>query len=256
MIDQSFLSSVSGQGFSSVLRRGLPAALIIGVLPLSTVPIMAQQPEPSSATWRATGNEPSWALSRSGDAMLLELDFGQRKLRFTVPTPEKSGTDSLTYSVSVEGMKLTWTVREALCIDTMSGMPRPEQVAVTLEGKRLSGCGGDPARLLQAREWAVTSLADKPLVPKTSITMTFGKDGTVSGLASCNRFSAGYTLSGEGMSISKGLSTMMACEPDILEQEQKFLSMIGRVSRFSISAGGYPIFYTDDNARIVTGDLP
>jgi len=63
-------------------------------------------------------------------------------------------------------------------------------------------------------------------------------------------------LSGEGISISKGLSTMMACEPEILEQEQKFLGLIGRVARFSMSASGYPIFYTDDNARIVTGDLP
>ena len=40
--------------------------------------------------------------------------------------------------------------KDVLKPDTMTGMPYPQTVAVTVGSERLSGCGGDPAARLKA----------------------------------------------------------------------------------------------------------
>jgi heat shock protein HslJ len=134
----------------------------------------------------------------------------------------------------------------------MTGMPRPEQVIVTLGKQRLTGCGGDPASLLQGREWIVTSLAGRPVLAEPRITITFAATGGLSGLGSCNRFNAEYTMTGEGLSISRGMSSMMACEEPVMRQEQIFLELLERVSRFSIASDGALILHSDGDRTIVT----
>jgi heat shock protein HslJ len=134
----------------------------------------------------------------------------------------------------------------------MTGMPRPEQVLLTLGDRRLQGCGGNPATLLQGREWTVATLAGTPALAAPRITFTFGDDGRLSGLASCNRFGADYSLTGEGISVGKGMSSMMACEPEIMKQEQLFMELLERVSRFSIDANGALILFSDRDRTIVT----
>jgi len=206
----------------------------------------------SPVQWRAGGHEPSWALSRSGEEMTLETDFGANRVKFAMPPAIKGDDQWVRYVTSVGGEPLEVTVKTDVCVDTMTGMPRPEQVTVTLGKKRLTGCGGDPASLLQGREWTVASLAVDPVLGEPRINMTFATDGSVSGLASCNRFNAAYTVTGEGLSISKGMSSMMACEEPVMKQEQLFLELLERVSRFSIAADGALILHSDRDRTIVT----
>jgi heat shock protein HslJ len=206
----------------------------------------------SPVQWRAGGHEPSWSLSRSGDEMTLETDFGANQARFAVPPLTKVDDRTGRYVTSVGGEPLEVTLRTEVCVDSMTGMPRPEQVTVTLGQKRLTGCGGDPASLLQGREWIVAGLAGKPVLAEPRITMTFAANGGVSGLGSCNRFNAEYTLTGEGLSISKGMSSMMACEEPIMRQVQTFLELLARVSRFSITSDGALVLHSDGDRTIVT----
>jgi len=45
----------------------------------------------------------------------------------------------------------------------------------------------------------------------TELTAAFGADGTLTGSASCNAYSAGYEVDGNAISIGLPISTMMAC---------------------------------------------
>jgi heat shock protein HslJ len=199
--------------------------------------------------WRAFGNEPFWSLTRTAENLTLEMDLGKTRVSIPTPRPTPSGPGVTRYIGSAKGKPLVATVTQEVCIDTMTGMPRPEQVTVAYAGRTLKGCGGDPASLLTGREWTVAALAGRPALPEPRITMTFA-EGRVSGLGSCNRYGAGYTLTGEGLTFSKGMSTMMACPPEIMQQEQEFLGLLEKIKRFSIGPGGALVLEADDGRTI------
>ncbi len=226
---------------------------IAALIAFATVTLnWSQMTAASTETWRAIGHEPSWSLSRTGQEMKLETDFGANRVSFEVPVATRIDESTLSYTALVKGEALQLTVKRALCIDTMSGMPRPEQVTITLGVKRLTGCGGEPASLLQGREWTVATLGGEPVLKDTPITLTFAADGRLSGSASCNRFGADYTVTGEGIAIGKSMSSMMACEESVMTQEQRFLSLLASVSRFSFGPDGALVLHTSDDRLIAT----
>jgi heat shock protein HslJ len=127
---------------------------------------------------------------------------------------------------------------DAVCVDSMTGMPHPLRVQAWVGGRELSGCGGDPASLLQGAEWTVDEIAGAPLVKDSSVTLNFGTDGSLSGASSCNRFMTGYELTGEGLSIKQGAGSMMMCEDPLMAQEGAFLALLAAVNRFEIAPDG------------------
>lgn len=226
-------------------RRGF--APVLWVCCFVAVPLSDAVSEP----WRAIGHEPSWSLSRADGQMTIETDFGAKRLSFPVPPAEPVDNRTVAYSAVVDGAAVRITVKNEVCNDSMTGMPRPEYVTVTIGERRLEGCGGEPATLLQGGEWHVSELAGQPSLAEPRITVTFASDGRVSGNASCNRFGADYQLTGEGLRIGKSLSSMMACEPPIMQQEQLFLDILQNVARFSVADGGALVLHTNDDRRIV-----
>ncbi len=68
----------------------------------------------------------------------------------------------------------------------------------------------------------------------TEMTAAFGADGTVSGSAGCNRYSAGYHVDGNGISIGLPIATRRFCaEPEgIMEQEQDYLTALGTAAAY------------------------
>lgn len=70
----------------------------------------------------------------------------------------------------------------------------------------------------------------------SEMTAVFGADGTVTGSAGCNNYSAGYEVDGNNISISLPVSTKMACDqPEgIMEQEQEFLTALSTVATYQI----------------------
>ena len=116
----------------------------------------------------------------------------------------------------------------------------------------LSGCGGEPASLLLGPEWIVESIDSEAITGDSRPTITFDEQGQVAGLASCNRYLASYELTGEGLSIAGGGSTMMACEPALMEQEGRFLAALDAVRRFEIAPpDGALVLLADDGPKLV-----
>lgn len=200
--------------------------------------------------YRATGNEPGWRLDITASTMTLLADQG--RTRIEAPTPVAESGDGYTrFRAAAAGAGLVATIVERRCADTMTGMPYPETVTVAFAGRTLSGCGGDPATLLQGAEWVVEDLRGGGVVDRSRATLTFGADGRVSGNASCNRYSASYSLTGETLKITKPISTKMACAPALMQQEQRFFDLLAQVRRFAIDAAGALVLHAADGGTII-----
>ena len=78
------------------------------------------------------------------------------------------------------------------------------------------------------KQAVVGALAD------TEVTAVFGEDGQLSGSAGCNRYSAPYTVDGAKIKIGLAISTMMACEQPIMDQEAQYLAAIQQAATYNI----------------------
>jgi len=166
------------------------------------------------------------------------------------PTPPLEQTPGLRrHQGTVGGRTLDVTIADQICRDTMAGMPHPYQVDVVVDGTRYSGCGGEPLTLLTGAEWVV-ELIDGGIVDRSRASLVFDADGGLSGSASCNGFTATYTLSGEGLQIGAATTTRMACVDALQEQEQRFLEILQQVQRFDIDESGALVLIDFNDRRI------
>ena len=61
-------------------------------------------------------------------------------------------------------------------------------------------------------------------LPDVEVTAIFGADGQLSGSAGCNTYNAPYTVDGNKIKIGMAITTMMACEQPIMDQEAQYLA--------------------------------
>ena len=117
--------------------------------------------------------------------------------------------------------------------------------------------GSKPPLELAGTSWTVTHYqsagAITNLWPDTVITLQFGTNGTISGNAGCNDYTAAYQVSGpyvtepdplgdeeqgQGMEISDLTFTEKACESaNVMEQETEYLELLPRVEYWSLGEG-------------------
>lgn len=198
----------------------------------------------------AQGNEPFWQLQLDqGQARLQRLD-AEAPVSAAYQRGEPSG-GILPLQIGEGDNAMQASIKAQLCHDSMTGMPYPHDVELKLAtGEQLQGCGGEPARLLQGIEWVVEDVNGGGIIDRSRITLNFLPEGRVAGMASCNNYFAEYRLSGEGLSISSPGSTMKACAPSLMEQEQRVLTALAAVQRFDISADGALILYGDSEQSL------
>ncbi len=73
----------------------------------------------------------------------------------------------------------------------------------------------------------------------TVINAVFTSDGMVSGSAGCNNYSAGYEADNEGnISVGPAATNRMACEPEIMDQEQAYLTALQGSQTYAINEEG------------------
>jgi len=207
----------------------------------------AEVPKPEQP-FIARGHEPGWILRIVDSTMTYIGNYGEDTVSATVASFSTSG-DVTTYTTAPT-FKLTATVRDATCADGATGMPHPYTVTVNHDTSTVTGCGGEPSSLLIGEAWTVTEIAGVATTDRRP-TMTFSLDGKVGGTSSCNRYSAPYRLAGEGLTFGPAISTKMACQGPVMDQETKFLLLLARVARFEITADGALRLLADDGQAIV-----
>lgn len=190
----------------------------------------------AAPAFRARGNEPGWTLEIAGGRIVLVTDYGQRRIE--EPTPAAVTAAGATRYPATGSAGLAVAIENRVCRDDMTGMPYPKSVQVEVEGRTLRGCGGEPAALLRGREWVVERIAGTPAVADPRPALSFGEDGRIAGQAPCNRFTADYTLTGEGLSIGPPAATRRLCPGPAMEAEAAFLEALAAVRRFDLGPDG------------------
>jgi heat shock protein HslJ len=92
-------------------------------------------------------------------------------------------------------------------------------------------------------------------VAGTTITAEFGADGRVTGNASCNEYSAPYTLNGAQISIGMVATGQAMCEQPVIEQEQAYLSLLPQASTYQIK-GNELVITNASGSKILTYVAP
>jgi heat shock protein HslJ len=176
-------------------------------------------------------------------------DYGQSHIEAPTPAVETMAAVKQ-YTARSGGHELIVRIFDRTCSDTMSGMPHPYEVMVIVDRKRLNGCGGDPAALLQGPEWVVEDINGTGVIDGSRVTLNFSTDRRISGRASCNTYTGAYTLTGETLTISKTGVTRMACAPGLMRQEGLFLDVLKNVRAFELAADGALILRAKDGRTV------
>lgn len=230
---------------TSLWNKGTTATLIVRG---RRYPECVQAAQTLTLPFVARGNEPGWRLDIEGTHMQFTRAAAAAEA-FPLPGAETL-PGGRRYTATADGRPIVVVVRDEPCEDSMTGMPHPYRVEVTMDSTTYRGCGGDPAALLRGAEWVVSRIDGTPPVAPSRPAMTFGADGRVSGNASCNNFTATYTLTGEALTIGQAASTRRACLPPQMEQEDTFLRTLIAVRRFEVRTDRTLVLMTDDGRSI------
>lgn len=101
----------------------------------------------------------------------------------------------------------------------------------------LGACGSGTENDPMDRTWELTSLEGDALVEGTTIDLTINDEGA-SGNAGCNTYNGSATVDTSDNSMTIGpdiISTMMACEEPIMDQELKYLDALVRVTSYEMA---------------------
>ncbi|RPJ38276.1 MAG: META domain-containing protein, partial [Chloroflexi bacterium] len=120
----------------------------------------------------------------------------------------------------------------------------------SVQGDQLTLTGADKTALavykagsqdLGGSSWDVTGYnngkgAVTSVLLGTTLTATFGKDGSLTGDAGCNNYNGAYKVTGEQITIGPLVSTKKACsEPaGVMEQEMQYLAALQTAATYQI----------------------
>lgn len=187
------------------------------------------EPGAIESSFRAIGTEPFWSVQIEQNQMTLSRPYDQQLSEQIVLNETLANRHGRTYEARFDGQAMEFRIAHQLCEDDMAGAQYPAQVRLTLDGETFMGCGGDRERLFRGAEWVVEDLAGSGIIDRSRITIEFLDEGRVAGRASCNRYSGGFRLTGEGLSFTPPATTLMACAPALMNQEQRFLDLMSEV---------------------------
>ncbi|MCL5778309.1 META domain-containing protein [Limibaculum sp. FT325] len=235
--------------------KGMEALASLGGAELGPCAMGVPRAEPPL---RARGNEPGWNLEIAQGRLTLVTAYGAERREAALPIPVINAAETV---YRLTGPDATIRVSTALCRDDATGMPHPRTVSVEMGETLLRGCGGAPVDLLAGGEWVVADIAGRGVIDSARATLDFAPgeaagpgpmaEGRVSGSGGCNRYSAGFRLTGEGLSVGPAASTMMACAESVMNQERAFLDALAGIAAFDIDETGALILKAADGRRLL-----
>jgi len=111
-----------------------------------------------------------------------------------------------------------------------------------------------PAPLL-GREWIAEDILGKGVMDRSRSSITLGPDGRAFGVGGCNRWTGGYALAGDRLSLGPVAATRMACVPGLDEQEQRFFQALAAVRGWRLENGLLHLLGEDGGTLIRLGTL-
>jgi polar amino acid transport system substrate-binding protein len=96
---------------------------------------------------------------------------------------------------------------------------------------------------LEGSTFEIYAIQGQSTIPGTQPSLSFGNGGRLNGSDGCNTFQGSYTVQPSSQSqgalmITMGPGTSIACEADVADQAQSFLSTLGQVTAYSYPPQG------------------
>jgi heat shock protein HslJ len=127
--------------------------------------------------------------------------------------------------------------------------------AILLPLALLAACSSAAAAPLDGRTFLSTKVtqkgADRPLVPGTSIRLTFGKDGQLGVSAGCNLMGGTWRIDGGTLRVDGGAMTEMGCDQPRMQQDQWLARLLGGAA---INVAGDTLTLDDGTIRLTLLD--
>lgn len=98
-----------------------------------------------------------------------------------------------------------------------------------------AGVDDSPASLLDTR-WVLASLSGGTITAPAP-TLAFEEEGRVHGSSGVNRFGGDCTIDGTQIRFGSLMSTKMAGPPERMELERRYLEVLGKATRWSVTKG-------------------
>jgi heat shock protein HslJ len=115
----------------------------------------------------------------------------------------------------------------------------------------LAACSGSSSGLTGVT-WKLVSYGppgdELAAVTDVVTSLVFGEDGKVSGNMGCNSFGGDYTASGSQITFGPLASTLMACDPPIMNQETGVLGILSGKVDYKVSGTLLTITNADGTA--------
>ena len=104
---------------------------------------------------------------------------------------------------------------------------------------------------LPGSAWQVKTFAGQPPLADHPITFEFDNEGNIAGDGSCNRFGGSCKIEGDKIEVGPLRSTRRACEPDIMQQEHKFLALLGAAATWAMDGDELVLTAPDGGIRAI-----
>lgn len=182
--------------------------------------------------FNARGNEPFWLLAVDGAQATLRQPGSEQN--FAVSRPAAEQVQPLKARIELDNGGYL-TLEERICYDSMSGQNFPYEATLYTGSDTLSGCAGDPNRLIAGASWQVVGApADLAETPS----LTFHSDQRVSGFAGCNYLNGRYEITGEGLRFAPIAVTKRMCGPEAMDFEDSFLRQLQQTTNVKVFSDG------------------
>jgi uncharacterized membrane protein len=126
--------------------------------PVPPQPAAAHPAPASTESYGALGTEPFWGLGiRDGR---LDFDLNETEIVYSAPAPAREAApNGFVYRTP----RLVAEIRHEECNDGMTDRTFADTVVVTIDGRRLDGCGGDilPPESLAETGWRIDDIAGR-----------------------------------------------------------------------------------------------
>ena len=144
-------------------------------------------------------------------------------------------------------------------VDTFEVGADGEALTLTGGGFTLVFAAMTPASIMGVN-WLVTTLATENAlsgpIAGSEPTLKFGTDGIVSGTDGCNRYHGSYSVKGDGLSVGKLATTMMACPTAVSQQASDFTTALEGATTFALDGKTLTIFGEDGRMLLLASSEP
>jgi heat shock protein HslJ len=140
--------------------------------------------------------------------------------------------------------------KDAACCPTQMARKTYAMEGGALKQSKSEALGTVTIGTLATNEWQLVQIDGQPLAAGVKPPVIHVEVNSVRGFAGCNRFTAPVKEITPGeIDIGPAAATKMACPPEQMELEQKFLAQLDKVNRYSFLAGQLALSWQDKSAN-------